>query len=196
VTSDDLTWTEQLKVTSDAGYGRLTVTGTTDFGRVMLGRRALQAVSLCNTGNYVLHVTRVAFLPPCPCDVIRRAPYPCRCRHGGTRDEAGIAVMTTPATPAVYGEATQLCDQCCLNFAIVTNPFPATLHPGSYLSVLLEYTPTCETAACCELVIESDDPENPRHIAFVTGRLRRTLRSALKCWLAQELHEILRASGG
>jgi hypothetical protein len=85
------------------------------------------------------------------------------------------------------------CDQSCLNFRIVTNPFPATLHPGSCLGVLIEYLPTCDSAACCELLIESDDPAHPARKLFVTGHLRRTLRSALKCWAAQELHEILQA---
>ena len=94
------------------------------------------------------------------------------------------------AHPAAHGCA---CDQKCLNFRILTNPFPATVHPGSCLGVLLEYVPTCDSAACCELVIESDDPDLPQRTVLVTGRLRRTFRSALKCWAAQELHEILEA---
>jgi hypothetical protein len=61
--------------------------------------------------------------------------------------------------------------------------------------VLLEYVPTCDNSACCELVIDSDDPEHPELTLFVTGHLRRTLRSALKCWAAQELHSILEAGG-
>ena len=84
-------------------------------------------------------------------------------------------------------------DQKCLNFRILTNPFPATVHPASCLGVLLQYVPSCGSAACCEPVIESHHPDRPRHIVLVTGHLRRTLRSALKCWAAQELHEILEA---
>jgi hypothetical protein len=53
--------------------------------------------------------------------------------------------------------------------------------------------PTCDDASRCELVIESDDPEDPSRKHFVTRHLRSTLRSALKCWAAQERHEILEA---
>jgi hypothetical protein len=84
-------------------------------------------------------------------------------------------------------------DQKCLNFRILNIPFPATLHPSSCLGVLLEYVPTCDSADCRDLVIKSDDPDRPQYTVFVTGRLRRTLRSALKCWAAQQLHEILEA---
>jgi photosystem II stability/assembly factor-like uncharacterized protein len=162
--------------------GHLTLTGTTEFGGVLLGQRALQTLSVCNTGDCDLHVTKVAFLPPCPCCAEKRKP--CGCRPGRCcHDEK-------------HGETEEHhhhCDQCCLNFRIVTNPFPATVHPGSCLGVLIEYVPTCDSAACCELVIESDDPDSPVRKVFVTGHLRRTLQSALKCWLAQELDEILRA---
>ena len=84
-------------------------------------------------------------------------------------------------------------DQKCLNFRILTNPFPATVHPGSCLGVLLEHVPTCDPGACCELVIESNDPNLPHRTVMVTGRLRQTLWSVLKCWAAQELHDILDA---
>ena len=77
--------------------------------------------------------------------------------------------------------------------AVAAGGFPATGHPGSCLGVLLEYVPTCDSAACCELVIESDDPDLPQRTVLVTGCLRRTLWSALRCWAAQELHEILEA---
>jgi hypothetical protein len=75
----------------------------------------------------------------------------------------------------------------------MTNPFPATVRPGSCLGVLISYRPTCDNAACCELVVETDDPNHLAKKLFVTGHLKRTLRSALKCWASQELNEILRA---
>ena len=46
------------------------------------------------------------------------------------------------------------------HFRLINNPFPATLHPGSCLSVVIEYRASCEPE-CCELVIESDDPHQP-----------------------------------
>lgn len=190
---DDLRWPEDVSV-DDVGYGKLTVSGTTDFGPVTLGHRAVLTMWVTNTGNRNLHVRRVAFLPPCPCDVLNTRSSPGRCRHGGTRDEAGMSVIERPAASA-DDEAARLCDQCCLSFSIAANPFPAVLNPGSCLAVSLEFAPTCRSAACCELVIESDDPANPRQISFVTGHLRRTFRAALKCWMADELQEILHAAG-
>ncbi len=184
IVSDDPASPLTFNVVGHTPSGILTLTGTTRFGGVELGQRALQTLSICNTGDCDLHVTKVAFLPPCPCDEEKRkpcgCPEPCGCheskhhQHGDKNGHAGS-------------------DQCCLNFRIVTNPFPATVHPGSCLGVLIEYVPTCDSAACCELLIESDDPNQPQRKVFVTGHLRRTLRSALKCWAAQELHQILKA---
>jgi len=182
ITSDDPGSPATFGVSGNAPSGTLTITGTTDFGGVPLGQRSLQTLSICNTGKCDLHVTRVAFLPPCPCDTVRDKPCGC---------DPGCGHKPTPAI--VEHDQDGRCDQCCLNFAIVTNPFPSTLHPGSCLGVLIQYVPTCDNAACCELIIETDDPENPQRKLFVTGHLRRNLRSALKCWAAQELHEILRA---
>jgi photosystem II stability/assembly factor-like uncharacterized protein len=184
IVSDDPASPLTLSVHGTAPSGHLTLTGTTDFGGVHLGDRALQTLSVCNTGDCDLHVKRVAFLPPCPCDAERRKPCGCPpgCGCHGHKDDKPDE-----------RHAKAHCDQCCLNFRIVTNPFPATVHPGSCLGVLIEYVPTCDSAACCELVIESDDPDTPVRKLFVTGHLRRTLGSALKCWAAQELGEMLRA---
>ncbi len=46
------------------------------------------------------------------------------------------------------------------HFTLVDNPFPATLPVGAGLSVVIRYTASCEPE-CCELVIRSDDPEDP-----------------------------------
>ena len=46
------------------------------------------------------------------------------------------------------------------HFKLVDNPFPATLPVGACLSVVIRYTASCEPE-CCELVIRSDDPEEP-----------------------------------
>jgi hypothetical protein len=199
VTSDDPGGPRSLQVSGNAPSGTLAVTGTTDFGGVELGQRAQQTLTICNVGKCDLHVTRVAFNPPCPCDKVRHRGCGCDCGCGcGCKGGHGHG-------PGGYGDEDHNhehdkghghkshSDQCCLNFTIVTNPFPATLSPGSCLGVLIQYIPTCDSAACCELVIESDDPKAPKKTLFVTGHLRRTLRSALKCWAAQELHEILKA---
>jgi hypothetical protein len=184
IISDDPASPFVLTVTGHTPSGTLALTGTTKFGGVELGHRALQTLSICNTGDCDLHVTEVAFLPPCPCDEEKRKPCGCpsQCGCHGSKHHHHTEE-----------DESHRCNQCCLNFQIITNPFPATVHPGSCLGVLIEYIPTCDSAACCELVIESDDQNQPTRKVFVTGHLRRTLRSALKCWMAQELHDILRA---
>jgi hypothetical protein len=138
IDSNDPASPATLNVSGHTPSGRLTITGTGDFGPVPLGDHARQTLSIGNTGDCDLHVTRVAFRPP----------------------------------PAAHGRAS---DQECRNFRILANPFPATVHPGSCLGVLLEYVPTCDPAASCELVIGSNDPDLPHRTVTVTGRLRQTL---------------------
>jgi photosystem II stability/assembly factor-like uncharacterized protein len=205
VTSDDPGGPRSLQVSGNAPSGTLAVSGTTDFGGVELGQHAQQTLTICNVGKCDLQVTRVAFKPPCPCDKVRHRGCGCGCgckgghghgRPGGYGDEDHDHNEGDDDGGHDHGKGhghKGHSDQCCLNFTIVSNPFPATLHPGACLGVLIQYIPTCDSAACCELIIETDDPENPTRTLFVTGHLRRTLRSALKCWAAQELHDILQA---
>lgn len=47
------------------------------------------------------------------------------------------------------------------HWKLVNNPFPATLRPGSCLSVLIRYKATEKCPRACELVIVSDDPLTP-----------------------------------
>jgi hypothetical protein len=47
------------------------------------------------------------------------------------------------------------------HWKLINNPFPATLHPGSCLSVVIRYKATEKCPVCCELVITSDDPVSP-----------------------------------
>jgi hypothetical protein len=44
---------------------------------------------------------------------------------------------------------------------LINNPFPATLHPGSCLSVVIRYKAGEKCPRPCELVISSDDPATP-----------------------------------
>ena len=53
------------------------------------------------------------------------------------------------------------------HWRLINNPFPATLHPGACLSVLIRYKATEKCPRCCELVIKSDDPETPVKILDV-----------------------------
>ena len=47
------------------------------------------------------------------------------------------------------------------HWKLLLNPFPAKLHPGSCLSVIIRYKATERCPRCCELIIESDDPVTP-----------------------------------
>ena len=47
------------------------------------------------------------------------------------------------------------------HWKLVNNPFPATLHPGACLAVLIRYKATEKCPRCQELVIKSDDPSTP-----------------------------------
>ncbi|MGC2404682.1 MAG: hypothetical protein WA510_33130, partial [Acidobacteriaceae bacterium] len=47
------------------------------------------------------------------------------------------------------------------HWKLINNPFPATLHPGSCLGVVIRYKATEKCPVCCELVITSDDPITP-----------------------------------
>jgi len=47
------------------------------------------------------------------------------------------------------------------HWKLVNNPFPATLHPGVCLSVLIRYKATEKCPRSCELIIKSDDPDTP-----------------------------------
>jgi zinc metalloprotease ZmpB len=47
------------------------------------------------------------------------------------------------------------------HWTLLNNPFPATLHAGSCLSVVIRYKATEKCARSCELIIESDDPKTP-----------------------------------
>jgi hypothetical protein len=53
------------------------------------------------------------------------------------------------------------------HWRLINNPFPAALHPGSCLAVVIQYKATEKCARCCELVIESDDPTTPVKILEV-----------------------------
>lgn len=52
---------------------------------------------------------------------------------------------------------------------LLHDPFPAKLHPGSCLPVVLHYHATERCSRTCELVISSDDPETPEKIIEVSA---------------------------
>ena len=71
------------------------------------------------------------------------------------------------------------------------NPFPATLHPGAALDLVLQYTATGGSPCTRHLEIGSDDPEHPRVVIDVSAATRMTLNGALRGWLASNLHALL-----
>jgi hypothetical protein len=46
-------------------------------------------------------------------------------------------------------------------FRLINNPFPATLHPGSCLNVVIQYRAMERVSRSCELIIESNEPDHP-----------------------------------
>jgi hypothetical protein len=47
------------------------------------------------------------------------------------------------------------------HWKLLRNPFPATLHAGSFLDVVIQYKATEKCPRSCELIIDSDDPSTP-----------------------------------
>jgi hypothetical protein len=47
------------------------------------------------------------------------------------------------------------------HWKLLHNPFPAALHAGSCLGVVIQYRATEKCSRACELIIESDDPSTP-----------------------------------
>jgi hypothetical protein len=47
------------------------------------------------------------------------------------------------------------------HWKLINNPFPATLHPGSCLAVVIRYKATERYPRPCELIITSEDPSEP-----------------------------------
>ena len=223
ITSDDPGGPRTLGVSGYAPHGVLAYSGTTDFGRVDLGKTAQTQLVLANVGECNLHVCRVAFRPQGPCSCISGGAGRGRCsccgyRHHGSgcgcdcghddRDGVGyndkIHESTLPATQEPPTDPCSFCHQhdwrcgrcqCCAQFELVNNPFPTTLRPGATLPLTITFTPTCEFNPCCELVICTDDPGHERTSLLVTGHLNRTLATALKCWAGQEIRDMI-AGGG
>lgn len=79
----------------------------------------------------------------------------------------------------------------CSTLKLVRNPFPATLHPGSALDLVLQYTATGGSACTRHLVVHSDDPAYPVVTIDVSAMTKPTLNSALKGWLAHTLQSLL-----
>jgi photosystem II stability/assembly factor-like uncharacterized protein len=131
VSSDDPGGPRNLDVSGNAPPGELRVSGSTQFGAVKLGRRVQQKLSLCNVGDCDLHVTKVAFKPLCGC--------------AGEHDESGCEGEEEQRHEHKDGCR---CDQRCSQFKLINNPFPATLHPGSCLPLVIQFTPRCEPSRC------------------------------------------------
>ncbi|HEX5301209.1 MAG TPA: choice-of-anchor D domain-containing protein [Streptosporangiaceae bacterium] len=79
----------------------------------------------------------------------------------------------------------------CEHLVLVRNPFPATLHPGAALDLVLQYTATGGSPCTRHLAVESDDPDHPKVIIDVSASTKMTLNGALRGWLASNLHSLL-----
>jgi hypothetical protein len=79
----------------------------------------------------------------------------------------------------------------CDTLKLVRNPFPATLHPGASLDLVLQYTATGGSACTRHLVVHSDDPDRPIVTIDVSAMTKMTLNGALQGWLASRLQSLL-----
>jgi Galactose oxidase, central domain len=66
------------------------------------------------------------------------------------------------------------------HFKLINNPFPAKLHPGSCLGVVIQYHASCDPE-CCELVIHSDDPDHPIKVLDVVAFTRCEKKCGCGC---------------
>ncbi|MBX2869663.1 MAG: choice-of-anchor D domain-containing protein [Acidiferrobacterales bacterium] len=114
IASDDPKGHKKVSVRGKVPSGKLAVTGSTCIGGVKACCTGERTISICNTGDCKLRVSRVAFK--------RKSKY----------------------------------------WKLVNNPFPATLQPGSCLSVLIRYLAKEKCPKSSELVIKSDDPKTPK----------------------------------
>ena len=72
------------------------VTGSTEFGDVCAETTAEKAISVCNTGPCDLHVTSVAFEPPCADFTLIGNPFPATVSHDSCLD---VTIRFTPTSP-------------------------------------------------------------------------------------------------
>lgn len=113
ITSNDPAGPRTVTLYGNVPSGKLTVTGSTNFGGVQACCCVDRTISICNVGDCNLNVTSVAFK--------RKSNH----------------------------------------WRLINNSFPATLHPGTCLGVLIRYKATEKCPRCMELVITSDDPNVP-----------------------------------
>lgn len=197
VTSDDPASPGEVPVSGFTPSGHLVITGTGHFGPVDFGQRAERVITLHNTGECDLHVKNVGFAPQphrAGCNDCDGCSDQHRCAGCGDHKDNGYLhdEYKNGDAESQHQNAGNGLQRCCGPFIIVSNPFPATIQPGSSLPLHLRFTATCSGEACCELLIRTNDPEHPTSTLFVTGQLHRTLRSAIKCWAADELQELIR----
>ena len=76
-----------------------------------------------------------------------------------TREQRTVSLCNTGACELQVGEVALRHRHRA--FRLINNPFPATLRPGSCLSVVIQYRAVEKVPTACELVIHSNDPETP-----------------------------------
>ncbi len=81
-------------------------------------------------------------------------PVPACCRVERTIAICNVGDCKLPVASVAFKRKSR-------HWKLVNNPFPATLHPGSCLNVVIRYIATEKLPRSCDLVITSDDPTNP-----------------------------------
>ena len=84
------------------------------------------------------------------------------------RSEQTVSVCNTGECPLTVSLASL---GTCADFALIANPFPASLPPSTCLDLGIEFTPTLGGPRTCSLTINSGDPDSPVATRTLTGRM-------------------------
>ncbi len=102
-----------VNVTGNAPPGDIRLNGTADFGDVCAGTLAEKALSVCNVGPCDLHVTSVAFEPPCNDFTLINNPFPATVSPDSCES---VVIRFTPQKP---GELRYACGMDMLAGTVV-----------------------------------------------------------------------------
>lgn len=86
-----------------------------------------------------------------------------------TRSEQTVSVCNTGECPLTVSSAAL--GAGCSDFALIANPFPATLPSSTCVDLGIEFTPVLGGPRSCSLTINTSDPDTPVITRSLTGRM-------------------------
>ncbi|MEM9150324.1 MAG: choice-of-anchor D domain-containing protein [Cyanobacteria bacterium P01_F01_bin.3] len=155
INSDDPASPHIVEVKGTVGSGKLAVTGSSHFGKLEYGARALQTLTLVNVGHCNLNIMSAKL----------------------TKEE-----NKKHHKEEKHEEHNEYKSKKCSHLCLLKTPFPAKLPPGDSIDIILEFHAKCDCAWQRKLIIRTDDPENPEQEIIVSGGTRPSLIAYLYCW--------------